>query len=73
MSTRRVNGASVRAIREALGIRHGDFAVQCLITPGYLTHIEKGEKQPAPDVAKRIADRLGVPIDAVTYPVSSAA
>lgn len=71
MSARRVNGSSVRAIREALGIKHGEFAVQCLITPGYLTHIEKGAKQPAPDVAKRIADRLGVPLDAVTYPAAA--
>lgn len=66
-------GGAVRAIREALGIKHGEFALRCDITPGYLTNIEAGRKQPSPDVAKRIADHLGVPLDAVTYSVDVAA
>lgn len=70
MTTRRVNGLTVRALRESIGIRHSDFAVRVQISAGYLTNIEAGRKQPAPDVARRIADELGVPLDAVTYPVS---
>lgn len=68
MSRRLVNGGTIRALREALGIKHGIFAVDCDISPGYLTNIEKGLKQPSPAVAAAIAHRLGVPLDAITYP-----
>lgn len=68
MTARLTNGTAVRALREALGVKHGKFAVDCLISPGYLTNIEAGRKQPAPDVTRRIADRLGVELDAITYP-----
>lgn len=67
ITTRRVNGASVRALREAVGIKHGLFAVQVGISPGYLTNIEKGLKQPSSSVAREIAERLGVTLDAITY------
>jgi len=66
---RLAHGAAIRAIREALGIKHGEFAIQVDITPGYLTNIESGRKQPSPEVAVAIAKRLGVPLDAVTYAV----
>ena len=73
MSNREANGATIRALREALGIQHARFAVDCLISPGYLTNIEKGRKQPSPEVVRRIADRLGVPLDVITYPTGVAA
>lgn len=67
-ATKRItHGPAVRAIREALGIKHGEFAVRCLMSPGYLTNIESGRKQPSPAVAKRIADELGYSLDAITY------
>lgn len=66
---RRTHGPAVRAIREALGIRHADFAVDCLISPGYLTNIEKGRKQPSPEVAQAMAKRLGISLDAIQYSV----
>lgn len=70
---RQVHGPAVRAIREALGIKHGEFAIRCDITPGYLTNIEKGHKQPSPDVAKRLATQLGIDLDAITYAIEIAA
>lgn len=73
MTYRLTNGATVRAMREALGIRHGVFAVDCLISPGYLTNIEAGRKQPSPAVARQIAQRLGVHLDAITYPAETQA
>lgn len=73
MSYRKTHGPAVRAIREALGLRHGVFAVQCEITPGYLTNIEKGIKQPSPAVAAAIANRLGIPLDAIQYTVEDVA
>lgn len=74
MTTKRyILGPAVRAIREALGIKHGEFALRCDITPGYLTNIESSRKQPSPEVAKRIALQLGLDLDAVTYVVEEPA
>ena len=60
-------GPTVRALRQALGIKQSDFALRCGITPGYLNNIEAARRQPAPDVAVSIARELGVTLDAVTY------
>lgn len=70
MSFRRVNGPSVRAIREALGIRLSDLATRSSVSVGYLSNIEAGRKQPADAVAVAIARELGVTVDAITYPVA---
>lgn len=61
----------MRALREALGIPHGKFATRCEISPGYLSNIEKGAKQPSPVVARRLAQELGVALDVITYPVAA--
>ncbi len=74
MTTKRqINGTAVRAMRELLGVKHGIFAIDCDISPGYLTNIEAGRKQPASNVQRAIADRLGVPLDAITYVVHDSA
>lgn len=73
MATRRVHGPAVRVIREALGIKHGVFAVNVGITPGYLTNIEKGHKQPSPAVARAIADALGIELSDISYVVAEVA
>jgi transcriptional regulator with XRE-family HTH domain len=67
MATRMTHGPAIRALIDALGKRHGDVAIACDISPGYLANIEKGVKQPSPAVARRIADFLAVPLDAITY------
>lgn len=73
MNTRLAHGPAIKAIRNALGIKHGVLAVDCDISPGYLTNIEKGAKQPSPTVTAAIAKRLGVSIDEITYVVSAEA
>jgi len=73
MHQRLAHGPAIRAIREALGIKHGVFAVDCGISPGYLTNIEKGKKQPSPAVIAAIAERLGVTVDEITYVISAEA
>ena len=67
MSKRQINGPAVRAMRELLGVKHGIFAIECDITPGYLSNVEAGRKQPSAAVQVAIAKRLGVPLDAITY------
>jgi transcriptional regulator with XRE-family HTH domain len=67
---RRVLGPAIKAIREALGISGTDFAGRCRISPSHLNHIEAGRKQPSPAIARRFATELGVPLEAVTYPIT---
>lgn len=72
-AARRIHGPAVRALREALGYKHGVFAIDCDISPGYLTNVEKGLKQPSPTVAAAIAANLGVPLAAIQYVVEECA
>lgn len=71
MDRRYLNGATVKALRESLGIQHGIFARDVEISAGYLTNIEKGARQPTPVVVRRLAARLGVSVDAITYVVTA--
>ncbi|MFS0716855.1 helix-turn-helix transcriptional regulator [Arthrobacter sp. 1P04PC] len=73
MRMRMAHGPAIRAIREALGIKHGKFAVECGISPGYLTNVEKGVKQPSEAVVSSIAARLGVTKDEITYVITAEA
>lgn len=70
MAERHTNGAAVRELRSAVGIGVEDFASRVGITRQWLTLIESGRRQPRPAVTRSIADELGVPLDAVTYPVA---
>ena len=69
-TTRRVRGPFIRALREALGMRHGNLAVAAGISAGYLSHIEREGVQPSPAVTYQIAQALGVSIDSITYPTT---
>lgn len=65
---RTVNPAAVRALREALGIRVSDLARDVEISTAYLCNIEAGRKTASAHVLRRLADRMGVPLDAITSP-----
>lgn len=67
MRKRTAHGAAIRAIREAIGIPVGVFATRCVISQGYMSNIELGAKQPTPEVLRKIATELGVPLDAISY------
>lgn len=71
MQIRLIHGPAVREIRERSGIPHGKFAVDCGISPGYLTKIEQGRQQPSPAVIKSVADRLACSQDAITYSITA--
>lgn len=73
MQTRRLNGATVKALREAMGLRNRDLSVRCEIDPGFLTKLENGSRQPSALIMKRLAIGLGVSIEAISYPVEVAA
>ena len=70
---RGLNGTAVRVIREALGVRNGDLAARVGVTAGTLTHIERDGRQVSPATQRAIADSLGIPLEAITFPRSEAA
>ena len=63
---RNVNGAAIRALREKDGWKVGKFATQIGVSSSYLSNIEAGRKQPGPDITRKIADLLAVPLAAIT-------
>ena len=73
MSNRTILGAAVRAIREARAVADpGKFAgsrvaIAAGMSHAYLCNIEKGRKYPPEPVIARIADALGVEVDAISY------
>jgi DNA-binding XRE family transcriptional regulator len=59
-------GATVKALREAYGWKLGKFAVACGTTHPHMSNIEAGRKRCTPEMARKIADVLGVPLAAIT-------
>jgi|KBSMisStandDraft_5_1062788.scaffolds.fasta_scaffold2473566_1 transcriptional regulator with XRE-family HTH domain len=65
----RIVGGAVRAIREARGITTGRFARDVGVSPSHLSHIELDGYQPSWRLLQAIAQRLALPVDAITYNV----
>jgi transcriptional regulator with XRE-family HTH domain len=61
----RINGAALRAIRERSGHTGVQLARAAEINRAYLSHIEAGRKQPSPEVTRRLASALKVPVTAI--------
>ncbi|MCF8609997.1 helix-turn-helix domain-containing protein [Gordonia sp. HY285] len=59
-------GAVITSLREAYGWRLGKFAEAIETTHSHLSNIEAGRKRCTPEMARRIADTLGVPLAAIT-------
>lgn len=51
-------------------MRQETCAIQAGISAPYLANIEAGRKHPSLMVASRLAHALGVPLEAITYPMS---
>lgn len=56
----------MKALREAYGWRLGKFATALEISHSYLANIEAGRKPLTPELSRRVADILGVPLAAIT-------
>lgn len=65
---RRLNGASLRTIRTLSGISGADLALRANVSRPHLSLIESGARQASPAVLRRLADALGVSIEAISYP-----
>lgn len=60
------NGDAIREIRRLVGYSVTDLARRIERSRAYVSNIEAGRKQPAPETLRRIADVLGVPLSAIT-------
>jgi transcriptional regulator with XRE-family HTH domain len=68
MTTRNLNGATVRVVRDLLGISQEDLAARVGITQGALSNIERGVHGTNPDTNRKLATAMGVPLESITYP-----
>lgn len=69
-----VNGAAIRALREARGINVSTLATDAAISTAFLSNIEAGRKvRVSPEVRQRLADRLQCGIDAISFVAPTAA
>lgn len=59
-------GATIKALREAYGWKLGKFAVAAGTTHPHMSNIESGRKRCTPEMARKIAAVLGVPLAAIT-------
>lgn len=73
MSNRIAHGPGIRAIREALGISLRQFATDLGISPGHVSLVEQGKRPASDSLIASMARRLGVSVDAITFPASDAA
>jgi transcriptional regulator with XRE-family HTH domain len=69
MASRRTNGVAIRELRTALGISQADLAAAAGVDRTAVWRIERDGTQPRPATLRKIADRLGVPLDAISHAV----
>lgn len=60
-----LNPYSLRAIREALGWSVSKFATASETVPGHISNIEAGRRGASPELIRRMARVLGVPVAAL--------
>lgn len=63
---RRPNGAAIKSLREAIGITQKTLAERTGISQSAMSQVESGDSGLRPDNLRRVADVLGVPLDAIT-------
>lgn len=61
-------GATIRALRDALGWSVGELALAIDKSHAYLSNIEHGRKRCPTKLCRTIAETLGVPLAAIVSP-----
>lgn len=59
------NGSVIRVVRTAYGLKLAELARGAEVSEGYLSRLETGKQDGSVHALRRIADRLGIPFDAV--------
>jgi excisionase family DNA binding protein len=70
MASRRTNGVAIRELRTALGISQTELAAAVGVNKSAICRLEGGKQPKTFETTRRIANRLGVRLDAITYPVA---
>lgn len=60
-----INGEALRVIRERSGLTGTALAEMVGVDRTHISNIEAGRKQPSPELARRLADALKVPLIAI--------
>lgn len=66
---RRINGVALRTTRDLLGISRRELGRRAGVNGATISHLELGNHGASPQVMRKLADALGVPLDAITIPV----
>jgi transcriptional regulator with XRE-family HTH domain len=61
-------GATIRALRQANGLKIYELASAAGVSRSYLSNVEAGRKKAPPKLCLDIAGYLGVPLAAITAP-----
>ena len=68
---RRLNPPAVKALLGTLGVTQVELSRRTDKTEGWISHVLAGRKSASVTLQRAIADALGVPLDAITYPVAA--
>jgi transcriptional regulator with XRE-family HTH domain len=63
---RAINPAALREIRTLVGLSQRELARRCEISETTITNIEREKHGVSPALMRKLADQLGVAIDAIT-------
>jgi transcriptional regulator with XRE-family HTH domain len=64
-----INPAALGHMRKLVGISQRELGRRAGLHPNSISNIEGGKHPVAPDTQRKLADVLGVPLDAITIPV----
>lgn len=59
-------GATIKALREAHGLSGTELARLIGVSQQLVSFIERGERHATPAVCRAVADKLGIPLAAIT-------
>ena len=66
---RAINPAALTMARELVGLSQSELSRRAGLHRSSVQRIEKGEHPITPETQRKLADVLGVPLDAITIPV----
>lgn len=58
----------IRDARKRLGITQPQLAIKVKVSQGHISGVENGKENPSPDLAKRLAKVLGIPVMEILFP-----
>jgi transcriptional regulator with XRE-family HTH domain len=68
MASRQTNGVAIRELRKALGISQTELAAAVGVDKSLISRLEAGAQPKQFITVRKIADKLGVALAAITYP-----